>query len=52
MYGYCTKCDTLTATAIYSTALCASHWEESYTAVLEAASAADWEAAYARTAVA
>lgn len=48
MYGYCTECDTLTPTAIFSNTLCAKHVEIAYQAVLDSATSEDWEAAYAR----
>lgn len=52
MYGYCTECDTLTPTAIYSNTLCVKHFVDAYQAVLDTASSEDWEAAYARMEVA
>lgn len=50
MYGYCTKCDTLTPTAIYSNTLCVKHCEDAIQAVIDTASPGDWEAAYVRMA--
>lgn len=52
MYGYCTECDTLTPTAIYSNTRCIKHYWDAYQSVLDTASPEDWDAAYARLKVA